>query len=107
MLEPFCQLLEANPELSLEARTPSAWAKLLKESIPEGSISSTRITWAVITRCFWSHRSVLESRLNIIKNATKKNPGHLYQLSLRPTKSLTDADVEEGTSGHPKESEAA
>jgi DNA invertase Pin-like site-specific DNA recombinase len=83
LLEPFCRLLEANPGLSLEPRTPSDWAKLLNELIPDGPSKPKRFTWAVITRCLWFHRAILESRLKIIKTANTTNPGHLYQLSLR------------------------
>lgn len=94
LLEPLCHLLEANPELALAPRTPSEWAELFRELIPNGTEKPKQLGYGAVARCFWFHRSQLEKRLIIIKSPNPGNIGHLYQISLRPEVAQVEEKLE-------------
>jgi len=83
-VDAFCGLIEAQPELSAEPKTPGTWAKLLKASLGDAWDSSKPLGSGAVGRCFSRHRDILEKRLEIakIKNP-KSGVGYLYRLSLR------------------------
>ena len=86
LVEPLSRLLKSKPELSLEPRTPSAWAELLREAIPEGPKKPKELGYGTVARCFWRHREQLAERLIVTKTPNPLAPqGHVYQLSLRTT----------------------
>jgi hypothetical protein len=96
LLEPLCLLLQDRPELALEPRTPTEWAKLLNESIPDGPTKPKRLGYGMFSACMRKHRTLLEQRF-VIKMTPNPvaPPGHLYQLALRPTCSVSrDEDGE-------------
>jgi hypothetical protein len=82
LVEPFCRLLTDRPELSLEPRTPGAWAELLKEMLGNEWDSRSPLGSGAVGRCFSRHREILELRLKIEKTKDTKR-GNLYQLAMR------------------------
>ena len=93
LVEPLCQLLVAQPELSLEPRTPGAWAKLLGGSFA-GNSNGKPVGYGAIGRCFGRHRHFLEQRLDIIKTKSKAVTGWHYQLSIRPGTRAADGEFQ-------------
>lgn len=84
LVEPLCQLLLGQPELSLEPRRPGAWAKLLRGGLAGDWDGKRPPGSGVVGRCFGRHRHVLEQRLDIIKTKRSAAAGWYYQLRLRP-----------------------
>ena len=80
LLEPFCQLLAAHPELSMHPLRPKEWAQHLGPYIPAGQKMPGS---GAVGRIFWRYRMELAERLVIIKVPNSADPGHSYQVSLR------------------------
>jgi hypothetical protein len=93
LVEPLYQLLLAQPELSLAARTPGAWAKLLRGAVGDDWYGKRPLGSGAIGRCFGRHRHILEQRLNIIKTKSTAVTGWHYQLSIRPDANIVDAGL--------------
>ncbi|MBW4046304.1 MAG: hypothetical protein HIU87_15110 [Acidobacteria bacterium] len=82
-LEPLQELLANNPELSLEAKKPGTWAKLLDSHLGDKRSAKLKLGSGAIGRCFRVHRELIEQHIHMVK---VRNPsageGHLYQLTL-------------------------
>jgi len=85
ILEPLCELLTVRPELAGSPKTPSDWALLLNEFIPDGPDKPKDLGYGTIARAFWFYHDELDERLVMSKlpNPIPYNAGHVYQFALR------------------------
>jgi DNA invertase Pin-like site-specific DNA recombinase len=100
LVEPLCQLLLAQPELSLESRRPGAWAKLLRGALA-GNSNGKPVGYGTVGRCFGRHRHALEQRLNIIKTTRSAAAGWHYKLSIRQGTCTADDEFQRIQGGLP------
>jgi hypothetical protein len=83
--EPLIELLEAEPELSKEAKRPQEWARLLRQYLGERWDDSKKLGYGATTRCFRVHADLLATRILVEKvpDPATQGHGHLYQLQLK------------------------
>ncbi len=91
--EPLIELLEADPELSDDAKRSEEWARLLRRCLGERWDDNKKLGYGAIARCFRVHADILATRILVEKvpDPATQGRGHLYRLQLK-------GDVEKLTS---------
>jgi hypothetical protein len=92
LAEPLRQLLLAQPELSLEPRTPGEWATLLLGVLADNWDEKRSLGSGAVGRCFSRHRHILEPRLNIIKSKHTATNGWHYQIAIRSEMNIANEE---------------
>jgi site-specific DNA recombinase len=92
LLEPFCQLLQSQPELGDQPRRPKDWADLLRGVQPSNPNSGRPLRSGAVGWCLNNHRAILEQRLKVVEVPDPYNNSSLYRLAL-----LADGDRPQAT----------
>ncbi len=85
LLEPFCQLLQSQPELTDQPRRPKDWAGLLRGMMPNNPNSGRPLRSGAVGWCLNNHRTILEQRLKVVEVPDPYTKYPLYQLALLAT----------------------
>ena len=92
LLEPFCHLLQSQPDLRDQPRRPKDWADLLRGVQPSNPNSGRPLRSGAVGWCLNNHRAILEQRLSVVEVPSPHGNYPLYRLTL-----LADGDQQEAT----------